>query len=123
MRMVAHNPEVMTVDRPGEFWRPGVLWSIDGASATVRVGRVGGPYRDYTVETSALPPNCGIGHPIAVRFNSQSFAPIVAIEEGGWAPGCHPADQAAAVAADVFTIGIIPRRITREPEEKAWTWR
>ncbi len=121
-------PNVTYVDRPGEHWRPGVIWEITGATATVRIARVGGPYRDYTVATSSLP-SLSIGSPIVAKFTSEAFEPIADLQAGEWNSGEAPrgaapngdTEERDAVRRGVFYVGVIPRRITGEPEEKAWT--
>jgi hypothetical protein len=122
MRMVSHIPDVKHWDpSPGVHWRPGVLWAIAGANATLRVNHYSGGFIDRVVLTSALPAGLKLGQPVACRFTSEAYDPVAQIEPGGWSTA--PRDEVAAVAAGIFTIGIIPNRITKLPTEHAWTRR
>jgi hypothetical protein len=104
---------------PGVHWRPGVVWAIAGASATVRVFlHTGDKQHEYTVATSSLP-HTAIGGPIVARFTSQAYASIVELQGGLWPPGGGPGGgtaEADAVARGQFYVGVIPRSITKEPE-------
>jgi len=112
IRMVSHRPDVMTLDRPGEHWRPGVIWSLNGASATIKVFLHNSDQRhEYTVPTSSLPSNA-IGSPIVVKFTSEAYSPIADLQAGEWSgdnPGPGTGEQ-DAVARGLGMAGSIARR-------------
>jgi hypothetical protein len=113
------RPDRVTFDRGNERWSPGVLWAINGATATVRIFCTPGVLRDFSIPMSALPnPNSSIGCPLACRMADEGAMSFTLAEVGGthWAGRTGPgAQEAAAVARGEFFFAAINRDITNEP--------
>ena len=112
-------PDVHTLDRSDQHYRPGVVWTVDGAAATVRVFCSPGDIRTYAVATASRP-NEGVGAPVVARFTSTSYATIAALIPSHWGAGGPGTDEAGAVARGEFHLCVIPRSITGTP--RTW-WR
>jgi hypothetical protein len=111
------RPNVHTLDRGSEHWRPGVIWTIVGATSTIRVFCAVGDIRDFTIDTSTLPNGAAVGAPMVAKFTSTAYSSIATLQSGAWAGGYNPGtDETGAVARGEFYLGIIPRSITRTPE-------
>jgi hypothetical protein len=114
MRIRSLRPDRQYIDRGDEHWRPAVVLSINGASATIRVLMASGFVRQKTVETSALP-NPGVGAPLCVRVSStnpDTFS-IAEYHAALWARGYGPHDEAAVAAGPLWPV--MPRELTQEP--------
>ena len=118
-RIRSLRPHVHWLDRGDEHWRCGVVWSIAGGTATLRIACA--PMRDFSVATSLLP-NPSVGAPVVVRLEGNdrtgTIADVRATHWGGGGPGT---DEAGAVARGVFHHAVIPRSITGASEEYPWT--
>jgi hypothetical protein len=109
-------PDVHTLDRVGEHYRPGVVWAIAGATSTARVWCAVGDIREFTVNTSMLPNGAAVGAPLVAKFTSTAYSRIAALSAGTWARGYGPGtDEAGAVTRGEFFLCCIPRDITRAP--------
>jgi len=98
-------------------WRGGQVWTLDGATSTIKLLAEAHIVRMKTVTTSLIPVDAqSIGCPVACRVDGDGADTYTIAEVVGSAFGADaPRDNARSVAAGTFSPGIIPRHIHGEP--------
>ncbi len=104
-------------------WRGGQVWAINGASTTLRLQAEAHINADYTIATALLPTGASVGCPIVARVSGASVASYVVedVRGGVFARGDAPRDEAASVAAGVFTPSVITPNEGADWGEWPWT--
>jgi hypothetical protein len=122
-RIRALRPHRHTFDRGDDHWRPGIIASVAGETVTIRVWCCPGTIRDFDIAAALLSGAASIGAPLAARMSGNgalSFT-VAEVRAGQWGSDGPGADEAGAVARGDFHLAIIPREITGESDEYAWT--
>jgi Probable zinc-ribbon domain len=117
MTITSLPPDRVIYDAGTIRWRGGVVWSLDGATSTIKLHLAQHMIGTRTVATSLIPGDARtVGNPIACRVEGDGASSYVIIEIiGSHAGGVAVSDEAAAVARGEFRSGVIPRSITKEP--------
>jgi len=112
------RPDYLVYDLGDARWRGGQVWSIDGETVTIRCHVEQSYVRNVTCDLSLVPAGAqSIGSPVCCRLTGSDpdAQTIVEIVETSFLPGSAPRDNAASVAAGIYSPGIVPRSITNEP--------
>lgn len=123
MRLRALRPDRVSLDRGSDHYRVGYVRSITGGTSSITVLCDPGFVRTFSVATSLLP--CASkGAPLCARLTgtgapNYTIAELIGTSWGGNAP--KGGNESSAVDDGSIGWPIIPREITNEPVEYAWT--